>query len=100
MGQPPPPPRLVRLGRSRQDLGDLYHVLLRASWPALLCAIVVLFVAANALFATIYVLYDGVEGARPGSFADAFFFSIQTMATIGYGKMGPRTSLAHIVVAV
>jgi len=43
---------------------------------------------------------DGIEEARPGSFADAFFFSVQTMATIGYGKMAPRGLVANLLVTV
>src|SRR5207249_4349124 len=43
---------------------------------------------------------DAIENARPGSFADAFFFSVQTMATIGYGRMVPRTFLANTLVTL
>lgn len=39
-----------------------------------------------------------LENARPGSFLDAFFFSVQTMATIGYGAVYPRTLYANIIV--
>ncbi len=58
------------------------------------------FVVANALFAVVYMLDKGIENARPGSFADAFFFSVQTMATIGYGKMDPDTFLAEVMVSI
>ena len=67
-------------------LDDLYHYLLTAYWPVLLLMIAGLFVAANLIFALAYFLDGGLEGARPGSFADAFFFSVQTMATIGLRK--------------
>ena len=43
---------------------------------------------------------DSIENARPGSLADAFFFSVQTMATIGFGKMAPRTELANVLVTI
>jgi len=56
-------------------LDDLYHYLLTAYWPVLLLMIAGLFVAANLIFALAYFLDGGLEGARPGSFADAFFFS-------------------------
>jgi inward rectifier potassium channel len=98
----PPNPafRFVRLGRRRRPLGDLYHFLLTISWSRLIGLIVVGFVAANAVFAALYLFGgpDTIEGAQPGSFADAFFFSVQTMATIGYGKMGPHTPYAHVIV--
>jgi inward rectifier potassium channel len=43
---------------------------------------------------------DCISGARPGEFSDAFFFSVQTLATIGYGAMSPRTGYAHLLVTV
>ena len=88
------------LGLDDSRLSDLYHFLLTESWPALLAGIVLIFAAINAIFAVIYMLDRGVENARPGSFGDAFFFSVQTMATIGYGKMDPDTLLANIMVSV
>ena len=82
-------------------LGDLYHFLLTSSWPRLLTLLVVAYTAANALFALGYLLEpDALENARPGSFADAFFFSVQTMATIGYGHLVPRTLLANVLVTL
>jgi inward rectifier potassium channel len=57
------------------------------------------FFAINALFAVGYYLDGGIENARPGSFADVFFFSVETMATIGYGRMAPVTLLAHILMS-
>ena len=63
---------------------DLYHFLLVTSWPRLLAVLALAYCAANTLFAAAYLLGgDGIENARPGSFSDAFFFSVQTMATIG-----------------
>ncbi len=78
---------------------DLYHYLLTASWPVLLAFIACLFIAANFAFAAAYFLDGGLEGAAPDSFADAFFFSVQTMATIGYGKLAPASTFANILVA-
>jgi inward rectifier potassium channel len=98
---PPPNPafRFVRLGQKRRPLRDLYYSLLNTSWLHLIGLIVVGFIVANAVFACLFLLGgDSIEGARPGNFADAFFFSVQTMATIGYGKWAPRTNLAHFVV--
>ena len=84
----------------RAVLGDLYHFLLTSSWPRLLALLAAGYGTANAVFAVGYLLDpDALENARPGSFADAFFFSVQTMATIGYGRMVPRTLRASLVVA-
>ena len=85
----------------RRFFDDLYHHLLSASWLRLLAIIAGLYLAANALFALAYLAEPGsVEHARPGSFVDAFFFSVQTMATIGYGKLVPRTGFANALVTV
>ena len=81
-------------------LSDLYHRLLTASWPELLLGIVVAFAGINALFALVYLLDNGIDNARRGSFADAFFFSVQTMATIGYGRMFPRSLVANSMVSI
>ncbi len=93
--------RIVRPPGSRRPLGDLYHFLLTSTWPQLLGLIVLLYLTSNALFAAVYLLAgDGIENARPGSFADAFFFSVQTMATIGYGRLVPRSALVNVLVTV
>ena len=85
----------------RAVLGDLYHFLLTSSWPRLLALLAAVYGTANAVFAVGYLLEpDALENARPGSFADAFFFSVQTMATIGYGRMVPRTLLANVLVTL
>ena len=81
--------------------GDFYHRALRISWPAFLGLLVCGFLAINALFAALYLLgAEPVAGARAGSFADHFFFSVQTFATIGYGAMYPRTLYAHALVTI
>src|SRR2546429_9869986 len=76
---------------------DFYHQLMTSSWPLLLLEVLGAFVAVNCLFASAYLIAGGIEHARPGSFADAFFFSVQTMATIGYGKMAPGGFLANLL---
>jgi inward rectifier potassium channel len=90
--------RVLALGLRPHPLADLYHSLLTARWWAFLLFVVAAYVAINALFALVYLeLGDGIEHARPGSFADAFFFSIQTMATVGYGNFWPRTTAANLL---
>jgi len=56
------------------------------------------FLLMNLLFACGYMLVGGISGARPGSLVDHFFFSVQTMATIGYGAMYPLTAAAETLV--
>jgi inward rectifier potassium channel len=80
------------------SLRDLYHLLLRVPWWAALGFIVAAYLALNVAFAAVYVLVGGIANAVPGSFLDAFFFSVQTMGTIGYGAMYPATRLANSLV--
>jgi len=84
----------------RPRLNDLYFFLTTISWPVLLLIILAVFGFINCLFALGYMIDGGVTNARPGSFADAFFFSVQTMATIGYGTMAPRSFVSNIMVSI
>jgi inward rectifier potassium channel len=55
----------------------------------------------NVVFATLFWLVPGsVANARPDSFADLFFFSIETLATVGYGDMHPAALYGHVVASV
>ncbi len=90
----------VPIGLVRRRRKDLYYTMLASSWPVLLGFLAAAFVLMNVVFAVGYLAVDGIENARPGSFADAFFFSVQTMATIGYGTLAPRTLAAHLLVSV
>jgi len=86
------------VGGKRPGLRDLYHGLLRVPWWAAMLTIVGGYLALNVLFALAYLVSGGIDGARDGSFADAFFFSVQTMGTIGYGSMYPETGAANSLV--
>src|SRR5262249_14622525 len=55
----------------------------------------------NVLFAVLFWLVPGSVGnARPGSLVDVFFFSIETVATVGYGEMYPATMYGHLIASV
>jgi inward rectifier potassium channel len=83
----------VRIVGARDSvMGDLYHAALRLSWARTIAAIVTAFMVINAIFALGFLAVGGIANARPGNFADAFFFSVQTMGTIGYGAMSPKAS--------
>jgi inward rectifier potassium channel len=88
------------VGARRPGLRDAYHPLLRMSWWGVIAVISFVFVVLNALFALLYLAVDGVANAHPGSFLDAFFFSVQTMGTIGYGAMFPASRAANAIVVV
>lgn len=91
---------LTLIGFDDRRFADVYHYLLTAPWPLLLLIVIGAFAAVNAVFAAAYLLDGGIENARRGSFADAFFFSVQTMATIGYGKMAPASLFANALTTV
>ncbi|HEX4111476.1 MAG TPA: ion channel [Stellaceae bacterium] len=80
---------------------DVYHRLFTMSWPVFFGLFATVYVFFNLIFAAIYLAdLPGIANARPGSFADAFFFSVQTMATVGFGDMHPRDLFANIVVTI
>jgi inward rectifier potassium channel len=91
---------VVAIGLDRALLRDVYHDLLTMPWRRFFALVFVSYLVVNGAFATGYLVLGGIENARPGSFEDAFFFSVQTLATIGYGKMAPATLEANLLVAV
>ena len=91
---------VVRIGAPRMFVSDLYHRLLNARWRSVLALILVVYVTVNTLFAFAYMASGGIDNARAGSFSDAFFFSVQTLATIGYGRMTPHSLAANLLVSL
>ena len=88
-------------GISRFDPRDPYYFAIALTWPQFLMALFALYLSVNVVFAALYWLVPGsVANARPGSFADTFFFSIDTLATVGYGEMYPATLYGHVVAAI
>ncbi len=85
---------------------SLYQALITMPWARFYAVLVGGYVVANLLFAIGYLLCG--PGALQGStaatgterFEEAFFFSVQTLATIGYGRLGPAGLAANLLVAV
>jgi len=88
------------VGAPPAPLRDFYHALLALSWPATIGVVVARYFAGNALFAVLFLASGGIANARPGSLRDAFFFSVQTLGTIGYGAMYPVSDTANLLVTV
>ncbi len=94
-------PRRVGLGFA-ESFG-LYHYLITTSWPHFLLWVALVFIAVNGLFAVAYValgpgaLQGATAASVPDRLAEAFFFSVHTFTTIGYGNIVPRSTGANIV---
>lgn len=85
----------------RTDWRDLYHTLMILTWPRLIGGVLLSYLLLNLLFAVGYTLLPGsIANAEPGSFTDAFSFSVQTFATIGYGAMAPGSSAGHVLMVL
>jgi inward rectifier potassium channel len=98
-----PPGRTLAIikGQDKGRWTDFYHGVLTASWPQFFLWLALLFLAYNIAFALLYMADPhGVANARPGSFFDAFFFSIQTFGSIGYGEMYSASIYANAVVTL
>lgn len=103
----PPPLRrdgtvnIERRGVPRRISGDFYHAFHRSTWPRLLGTMAAVWLMTNAIFAGLYLLGgDCIQGAPPGEFWPRFFFSVQTLSTIGYGGMTPSTPYANVLVTM
>ncbi len=78
-----------------------YYLLLTLPWWGFLSLAVFFYVLVNALFALGFLMGGNcIENATPGSFSDAFFFSVQTLTSIGYGLMYPTTTYADTLVTI
>lgn len=86
------------IGVPRAPWRDFYYAMLGLSWPWTLAVIVLAYLGTNAVFALVYVVVGGIDRVPDGSFLHAFFFSVQTMGTIGYGAMSPISIAANVTV--
>jgi len=93
--------RIIADGLARAPWTDVYYDAMTASWSKFFGALAVAFVALNLVFAAVYELGgEPIANARPGSFSDLFFFSVETTSTVGYGDMHPQTFYGHVVATV
>lgn len=92
---------LIKRGASRFDLRDPYHIAIDLSWRGFALAFIGAEIGINLVFGFLYLISPGcIANVRPGSFSDAFFFSIETLATVGYGAMSPATFYGHVISAI
>ena len=109
--QKTPPPSYARLGgdgpmgavyvgRAKDGWRDAYHYLLTMPLWRFFTVMAGAYVAINALFALAYLLVGGVAGVRLGDYLACFFFSVETISTVGYGEMWPQSLSARLVMTV
>jgi inward rectifier potassium channel len=97
---------VIREGLGLHETLAPYHFLLSISWSGFIAVVALLYLVLNIVFAVAYVACGADALAGPGShmlggrFSQAFFFSIQTFATIGYGQIGPNGLGANIIVTI
>jgi inward rectifier potassium channel len=78
-----------------------YYLMLTVSWWEFFVLTTIAYIIINAIFAVAYLLGgDCIASDDPRSFNAAFFFSVQTIASIGYGVMNPTTTYANILVTI
>jgi len=90
----------LKINAARRDWRDGYHWVLSLTWPHFALFLVVSYVTINLLFATLYAIGGGIADLTPRSFPHAFFFSVETLATVGYGHNYPATLYGHIIVTI
>jgi inward rectifier potassium channel len=97
---------VVRSGLGFLESFAPYHLLLSISWLGFFGVVIASYVAINLVFAFAYLacgadaLVGSGAGMMGGRFGQAFFFSVETFATIGYGQIAPNGVPANVVVTI
>lgn len=91
---------IVRVGLRDSIWTDFYHHALTASWPAFAYSAVIFYFLINLFFALLYwIAPDQVTGDGQHTLLSLFFFSVQTLSTVGYGGMVPVGLYSNTVVS-
>lgn len=93
--------QVLTYGLPRRPWQDLYHLFMTVSWPKLFASYAGVFALFNLFFAALYQAQPGdVANLNPGGYWGRFFFSVETLATVGYGDMHPQTVYAHVIASI
>ena len=89
----------VKVNTDAWQWRDIYRWLLGLSWPKFALFVGAVYIGLNLLFAALYSIDPNSVAGRTSTnwFLDCFFFSVQTLATVGYGHMYPQTLYGHLV---
>lgn len=88
-------------GLPRRIWHDVYHLCMTVTWPQLFGGFALYFVMFNLMFAGLYALEPGdIANVNPPGFAGEFFFSVETLSTVGYGDMHPQTPYGHVLASI
>jgi inward rectifier potassium channel len=89
---------VITEGIPREVFQDLFHFFMMVSWPQLFATILAFFLLFDLGFGFLYHLApDCIANLNPAGFLGDFFFSVETLATVGYGDMHPQTLYGHVI---
>jgi len=94
-----------RHGRRLQDF-HLYQFFIRLTWPVFIAVVLAAFLAITVVFTGLYFAagIGGLQGVSTGTpvetFLQIFFFSVQTLTTVGYGSIAPRGIGVNVVASM
>ena len=91
--------RIIAEGLEGNFWKDVYHNAMTVSWPVFIAALAAAFLLVNLVFALIYDFGEAPVANARGGVPDLFFFSVETITTLGYGEFYPQTTYGHLVSA-
>ena len=90
----------IQKGVPNDFKNDLYYSFMEASWTQVFVVFFLFYLISNVFFASLYISTGDPIAHSNGGFWDAFFFSVQTMSTIGYGVLAPQHFSTNILVTI